>query len=100
MFKVRTMMHLREFGKMDHAARAALKRARLTFKDAAEVLAEEASTTDNPDVRPHSRVATITLAKLSCIVCKTRVSKPCWYCIFCQGTAAFLSRCGIHLPSQ
>ena len=84
------MMHLREFGKMDHAARAALKMARLTFKDAAELLAEEAAAAENLDFRPHSRITTSTLAKLSCLVCKKRVSKPCWYCISCHGATIFI----------
>ena len=89
MFKVRTMMHLREFGKMDQAARSALKKARQTFDDVSELIEDNRSFTRRPDIYRQSRAAKIVQAKLSCIVCRERVSKPCWYCIACQGQ----SRC-------
>ena len=37
-FKTRMMIHLCEFGKMDSAARSALKKARMAFNDAAELM--------------------------------------------------------------
>ncbi|KAI0737618.1 hypothetical protein C8Q80DRAFT_1212220 [Daedaleopsis nitida] len=99
-FKVRTMMHLREFGKMDRAARAALKKARATFNDIAELLEDEQSAVHGqaPEVPRHSRTAKIVQARLSCAVCKQRVSKPCWYCVVCQDDVFICPACDAKGP--
>ncbi|TFK85020.1 hypothetical protein K466DRAFT_647032 [Polyporus arcularius HHB13444] len=97
-FKVRTMMHLREFGKMDQAARSALKKARQTFDDVSELIEDERSFTRSPDVYRHSRAAKVVQAKLSCIVCKQRASKPCWYCIACQDDVFVCIECDAKGP--
>ena len=57
MFKVRTMMHLREFSKMDQAARSVLKKARQTFDDISERIQDTRSSTRSPDIYHQSRAA-------------------------------------------
>ena len=82
-FKVRTMLHVREFRRTDQAARSALKKARGAFSDIAALLADEGLR--NPVLRRSSRATKIAQSSLSCAICKMQVSKPCWYCITCEG---------------
>ncbi|TBU26461.1 hypothetical protein BD311DRAFT_779599 [Dichomitus squalens] len=90
-FKVRTMLHLREFGRMNQAARMALKSARRTFNEVTELLTDEVL--QNPALRRQARVKKIAQASLSCIICRKQVSKPCWYCITCEDDVFICLEC-------
>ncbi|KAH9948257.1 hypothetical protein B0H21DRAFT_847639 [Amylocystis lapponica] len=78
-YKVRTMLHKRDFGKVESGAIDALERARAALKDVEEV--EEEQLEGALDMEDRS--ADVVKGNLACIVCKKRVSKPCWYCVSC-----------------
>lgn len=79
-FKVRAVVHQREFGKLDLAARNALKKARDAFTSAALVDDEKSM-----EAKSEDRRLNVSKRSPTCIVCSKLVSQPCWYCIICDG---------------
>ena len=71
----------REFGGTYRAAHDALLRAEEALSDASTV--EEPRSPGNPC--PDTRVERVVRRELSCVGCRVRVSRPCWYCIECEG---------------
>ncbi|GBE85444.1 hypothetical protein SCP_0706310 [Sparassis crispa] len=78
-YKVRRVVHPREFGPVDSEARVALQNARAAFKDAVEVQEERTEGSAKED----DRTAKMVNDKLKCLVCKKRVRQPCWFCMTC-----------------
>ena len=107
MMKLRSAMHLRQTGRVDKAAREALKKAERIVK---ETLADRhapppasatslLSPTGLPFVKKRSSMlrmskrasvasfrSDVSHRKIMCGVCHEPVSLPCWYCIYCSGT--------------
>ncbi|KAL1937671.1 hypothetical protein VTO73DRAFT_12946 [Trametes versicolor] len=85
--KVRRVIHRhREFGKMYRAAQAALIRAEEALADADDLNSPQilhGGHSRHPSVR--IRTEQLVDRELSCVGCKKRVSRPCWYCIDCDG---------------
>ncbi|KAM5542294.1 hypothetical protein V8D89_004167 [Ganoderma adspersum] len=81
LLKVRKVVHRhREFGGTYRTAHDALLRAEEALSDANTV--EEPRSPGNPC--PDTRVERVVRRELSCIGCRARVSRPCWYCIECE----------------
>lgn len=82
------MLHLKDFGKVDSAAREALKRATATLRDGTDIDPKETENVSEP-------TAKLLTKRLVCIVCHERVHAPCWYCIRCTGE--YLDSFCIHM---
>ncbi|KAI0951411.1 hypothetical protein AcW1_008459 [Taiwanofungus camphoratus] len=87
-FKVRAVAHQREFGKLDLAARNALKRARDAFTSAASVDYEKSM-----EAKSEDRRLNVSKRSPTCIVCSKLVSQPCWHCIICDGDTFICNEC-------
>lgn len=119
--KVRRVVFIPTFGKMDRDARDALQRARALFKPATRGQAQGSKEDPQTDAEDDERVeaaaqnpqllvppsdskrfSTQTLGSsnksavptLSCRVCHKAVTQPCWYCVQCEGTPQNLGYSG------
>ncbi|KAI9069959.1 hypothetical protein FKP32DRAFT_1558713, partial [Trametes sanguinea] len=88
-YKIRAVLHIREFEAMRSSANEALKSARDAFNDAAELQPDPGL---NEAARDRGTLFSASVKEwLSCIVCKAQVFKPCWYCIVCEGKHGYNS---------
>ncbi|KAI0770883.1 hypothetical protein BD413DRAFT_613421 [Trametes elegans] len=93
--KVRRVVHRhREFGATYRAAQAALIRAEEALNDADEFASSQ---TPHGHSRRPSAVVTKTEElvnrELSCAGCRAVVSRPCWYCVECDGECFICTAC-------
>ncbi|KAI8969692.1 hypothetical protein BD414DRAFT_518441 [Trametes punicea] len=83
--KLRRVIHRhREFGKTYRAAQAAHIRAEEALTDAEEVMAAHSLHGHFRSPSARTREEMLVNRELSCVGCKSRVSRPCWYCIECD----------------
>jgi hypothetical protein len=75
LFKVRRVVHVRQFGKTYRDAKEALRKARSFFEEPDDG-SEEGPASPPPE--------------LFCAECKKPVTQPCWFCVQCDGTRARL----------
>lgn len=92
--KVRRVIHRhREFGKMYRDAQFALIRLEEALADADDLVKSRALH-EGDSQHPRVRMRTLPFYRdLSCVGCKKQVSRPCWYCIECDGQFRFLIVC-------
>ncbi|KAI1785559.1 hypothetical protein LXA43DRAFT_1115141, partial [Ganoderma leucocontextum] len=89
--KVRKVVHRhREFGGTYRAAHDALMRAEEALSDASTVQDSQDLGSSVEGRHPETRAERIVRPELSCIGCRARVSRPCWYCVECEGTSPCL----------
>jgi len=97
--KVRRVVHIRQLGGLERAAKQALRRARDAFKD--DLI--PATTSEGYDSDDGSPVVEMTEALKSpidedrkvCIFCRTGVdlNQPWWYCVNCQDPTFICGQC-------
>ncbi|KAL7286008.1 hypothetical protein ACG7TL_001125 [Trametes sanguinea] len=92
--EVRRVIHRhREFGKTYRAAQAALIRAEEALADADDVVVAHTPTGHGRSLSARIRTEALVARELSCVGCKTRVSRPCWYCIECDDECFVCMEC-------
>ncbi|KAI9062327.1 hypothetical protein FKP32DRAFT_1612624 [Trametes sanguinea] len=92
--KVRRVIHRhREFGKTYRAAQAALIRAEEALADADEIVVAHTPTGHGRSLSARVRTEALVTRELSCVGCKTIVSRPCWYCIECEDECFVCTEC-------
>ncbi|EED85032.1 predicted protein [Postia placenta Mad-698-R] len=91
LYKLRSLVHQREFRSIVIMARNALERARTAFKDAQDVAHER--TEEGGTGEAEDRLTKIVQEDLTCIKCKERVTQPCWYCIVCEDAVFVCMKC-------
>ncbi|OSC97068.1 hypothetical protein PYCCODRAFT_1472108 [Trametes coccinea BRFM310] len=92
--KVRRVIHRhREFGKTYGAPQAALIRAEEALANADEVVVAHTPTGHGRSLSARIRTEALVARELSCIGCKTRVSRPCWYCNECDDECFVCMEC-------
>ncbi|OSX66346.1 hypothetical protein POSPLADRAFT_1133525 [Postia placenta MAD-698-R-SB12] len=91
LYKLRSLVHQREFRSIVLMARNALERARTAFKDAQDVAHDR--TEEDGTGEAEDRLTKIVEEDLTCIKCKERVTQPCWYCIVCEDAVFVCMKC-------
>ncbi|KAF9807161.1 hypothetical protein IEO21_08361 [Rhodonia placenta] len=91
LYKLRSLIHQREFRSIVLMARNALERARTAFKDVQDVAHER--TGEGGTGKAEDRLTKIVQEDLTCIKCKERVTQPCWYCIVCEDAVFVCMKC-------
>ncbi|KAJ7228211.1 hypothetical protein GGX14DRAFT_346568 [Mycena pura] len=81
-FKVRRVVHIRQFGKTYRQAQEALKRAREFFPDP-----EHENNTKTGEAHK------LALAVPRCRVCRRNVTQPCWFCVQCEEPSFICNTC-------
>lgn len=78
---------------MYRAAQAASHRADEALADADNLVSPQVLHGEHlrhPSVR--ARTEQLVDRKLSCVGCQKQISRPCWYCIECDGTFRYILR--------
>lgn len=94
--KVRRRIFIRQFGRMERAAKDALKLARVSFSDGmpqtistfavdGEKLMMNTGKGRSSRAIASSNKAVKSGIAPSCANCHRKVQKPCWYCVKCDG---------------
>ncbi|KAJ6560234.1 hypothetical protein B0H19DRAFT_1146862 [Mycena capillaripes] len=78
LFKVRRVVHVRQFGKTYRDAKEALRKARSFFE------ANDPEDEESPPSPP---------PELLCAECKAPVTQPCWYCVHCDDPSFICDAC-------
>ncbi|EED77713.1 predicted protein [Postia placenta Mad-698-R] len=91
LYKLRSLVHHREFRQIASMARDALERARTAFKDAQDVAHEQTEEGGTGETEDH--LTKIVQEDLTCVKCKERVTQPCWYCIVCEDAVFVCMKC-------
>ncbi|KAJ7181616.1 hypothetical protein C8R43DRAFT_969666 [Mycena crocata] len=78
LFKVRHVVHVRQWGKSYRDAKEALRKARSLFEEP-EDGSEEGPSSPRPE--------------LVCAECKEPVAQPCWYCVQCDDPSFICDAC-------
>ncbi|KAJ7461994.1 hypothetical protein FB451DRAFT_1267439 [Mycena latifolia] len=79
LFKVRRVVHVRQFGKTYRDAKEALRKARSFFEEETEDGSEEGPSSPRPDP--------------ICAECNKPVAQPCWYCVNCDDPSFLCDGC-------
>ncbi|KAJ7849789.1 hypothetical protein B0H14DRAFT_3866764 [Mycena olivaceomarginata] len=79
LFKVRRVVHVRQFGKTYRDAKEALRKARSFFEDKDPEDEDEQLPSPPPS--------------LLCAECKALVAQPCWYCVHCDDPSFICDAC-------
>ena len=89
LLKVRKVIHRhRELGGTYRAAHDALLRAEEALSDAKTLEFSHVKDDSSKNVHDAEALAQrIVGRELSCIACRSRVTRPCWYCVECEGTS-------------
>ncbi|EED80010.1 predicted protein [Postia placenta Mad-698-R] len=82
--KTRTMIHLRDFGKVERQALAALQRATAS---SAEVEEQKHELITHRLAGDRGQTRNINSGEQVCTACKGALIRPCWYCIECEKQA-------------
>lgn len=86
--KTRTMIHLRDFGKVERQALAALQRATASF---AEVEEQKHELITHRLAGDRGQTRNINSGEQVCTACKGALIRPCWYCIECESKSDSVS---------
>jgi len=86
-FKSRTVIHLRDFGKVELQAWAALQRAKSALEDLEERRRDPVLLKSGREV---SQVEPV------CMLCKTHLDWPSWYCMDCEGDVFICDICDLN----
>lgn len=88
----RFILDARQFVEVERAAKDALARAKVVFQQEALAESTESSCDDSfQAIDAAERENMQAAADLKCAVCHRALTRPCWYCVQCEGPFIALS---------